>query len=150
MLNRMKSKVIGFIVTTALLLGLAGSLGGIANAQTAVAGPGAQGCYSYGASFNHLSGRGYWSVSQVNCNRVFWLEATVKISPPGQTQRVLDDRGSGWLSGSRPSPYVMSGNEFACTHNAGYQIVAIVWFANANGSAFQGGYYTSGAPRALC
>jgi hypothetical protein len=149
MLKRIKSKVAGVLVASSILVGLGGALAA-APAQASASGPGASGCYSYDATFNHQSGRGYWSATGLNCNRIFWLESVTKMTPPGGSARAIDDIGSGWLSGSRPSTYYMGGREFACTHNAGYQNVAIVWFRDANGNAYQGGYFTSGAPRAFC
>ena len=114
-------------------------------ASAAAYGPGAPGCSSYNSVFNHRAGGGYWSVSQVNCNRQFWLEAEVKVNG-----NLSDDVGSGWLAGPRTAPFVMAGHELGCVHAAGYQIVDIVWFKNASGQAYQGGYFTSGAPQAFC
>ena len=148
MLKRIKSNLAAMLVVTTALVGL--SAVGAQPASATVGGPGAPGCYSYDTGFGRNS-TGYWGWGQVNCNRMFWVVLQLKMTPRGGTSRVISEVGSNqWLSGSRPQPYKLFSHYVACTRGAGYQVVELIYFRRADGSAYQSGYFTSGSPRALC
>jgi hypothetical protein len=101
-------------------------------------------CATSHASLYQPTGGTFAGHADAMCNQWYFLRVMVKEN--GVVIR--DNQQSSWhgawtSSGVNSSPY------FYCVHGRGYQTVAIVYFWNGT-AAYQAGYWTTGAPRALC
>jgi hypothetical protein len=128
-------------VATALTMVL-----GVAAAPAHAAVP--AGCTNAYAGF-YASSNGQRSWSQLQCSRRYWFALDLYRTNAYGSRYLVDEVGSGALPATSSTPWIQT-NPIACVHGNGYQNVTKVWFQDNNGNWAYVGYFTSGAPRALC
>ena len=101
-------------------------------------------CATSNASLYQPTGGTWAGYTSARCNRYYYLRTIVKENGVVIRDNYQSTWQAPWVSsGLSSNPY------FYCVPGRGYQEVSIVYFWNGSAS-YQGGYWTTGAPRTLC